>query len=333
MRRAVAIAGLLLSVALAMSAQDERPQPVQITKGPRVEAVTGETAVIAWSTNVNASTLVRYGTEQQQLTATAEEPWGGLTHRVTIRNLKPGTTYYFQAESNHGQGTGTKAVSDIATFSTRGQASALPQGGGPEATDSVQVLVGPVPQNVTEHSAQIWWESSRPSDTIVKYGTSPDALSEIKQKPWGDQSHRVELTGLQPATQYYVAVVNPEGGVRGRARFKTADANQAGLRIVDGPRVEFVGNNSAVVAWTTDAPSSGLLRYGTSAQNLSDATDAPGGARTTHRVTLHHLQPNQLYYFSVESAAAKEGSTLVSSGIAPFRTAANAEQALHIGQR
>src|SRR5215469_7086415 len=103
--------------------KDEAPQNVQITKGPRVENVTTDTVVIAWSTNVNASTLVRYGTDQQKMTSTAEEPWGGLTHRVTIRNLQPGTTYYFQAESNQGQGTGTRAVSDILTFSTRGEAN------------------------------------------------------------------------------------------------------------------------------------------------------------------------------------------------------------------
>lgn len=112
---------IVLAVTLISHAQGDRPENVQITKGPRVESVTSDTAVIAWSTNVNSSTLVRYGGEQQKLTSTAEQPWGGLTHRVTIRNLRPGTTYYFQAESNQGQGTGTKAVSDIASFSTRTQ--------------------------------------------------------------------------------------------------------------------------------------------------------------------------------------------------------------------
>lgn len=117
--RKVVICVVVIVVAVWIQAQDEPPKNVQITKGPRVEGVTSDTAVIAWSTNVNASTLVRYGVDQQKLTATAEQPWGGLTHRVTIRSLQPGTTYYFQAESNQGQGTGTKAVSDLGTFSTR----------------------------------------------------------------------------------------------------------------------------------------------------------------------------------------------------------------------
>src|SRR5438270_10145528 len=168
---------VVVAMTLIAQAQDEPPQKVQITKGPRVESVTNDTAVIACSTNVNSSPLVRYGIEQQNLTATAEAPWGGLTHRVTIRNLRPGTTYYFQAESNQGQGTGTKAASDVASFSTRGQA-ALPQGAGPESADSVQIMAGPVPQKVTEHSAELWWESNRPSDTILKYGAGEQSLTE-----------------------------------------------------------------------------------------------------------------------------------------------------------
>jgi phosphodiesterase/alkaline phosphatase D-like protein len=316
---------VVLAMTLIAQAQDESPQKVQITKGPRVESVTNDTAVIAWSTNVNASTLVRYGTEQQKLTATAEAPWGGLTHRVTIRNLRPGTAYYFQAESNQGQGTGSKAVSDVARFSTRGQ-TALPQGGGPEASDSVQILAGPVPQKITDHSVELWWESDRPSDTIVKFGTTEQDLSEIKQKPWGDQTHHIELSGLQSGTRYFVAVVNAEGEVRSRASFSTI-AGSSGPHIVDGPRIEFLAHNSAVIAWTTDLPSTSVIRYGPSAQKLDESAD--GAAGLTHRVIVRRLQPNTTYYFSAESAA-RDSATSVSSGVAPFRTVSDSQQALHL---
>jgi phosphodiesterase/alkaline phosphatase D-like protein len=325
MRRVATVCSLIFFFASLACAQDERAQNVQITKGPRVESVTNDTAEIAWSTNVNASTLVRYGTDVEKLTSTAQEPWGGLTHRVTIRNLRPGTTYYFQAESNHGQGTGTKATSDVASFTTRGQsASALPQGSSAESVDPVKILAGPIPQKVTEHSAEIWWESDRPSDTIVKYGTTPQDLSEIKQKPWGDQVHRVELTGLRPDTKYFVAAVNSEGTVRAQASFKTSPAAAEKLRIVDGPRVEFIGANSAVIAWTTNVPGNAVLHYGTRPENLTESADAGSGA--THRATLHHLRPNTIYYFSPQSGS--DSSAQVSSGIAPFRTVGNAQEGL-----
>src|SRR5215470_10213344 len=92
---------------------------VQITHGPVVENVTDTTAIIAWSTNVNAGTLLRYGMDPQHLNQTASMPWGGLTHRVNLKDLKPGTTYYFQAESNEGQGTGTRVQTAPASFQTK----------------------------------------------------------------------------------------------------------------------------------------------------------------------------------------------------------------------
>lgn len=92
---------------------------VQITNGPVVEHVTDTTAEIAWSTNVNAGTTLRYGTDPSHLDQAAGMPWGGLTHRVTIKNLQPNTTYYFKAESAQGQGTGTLAETGQSSFQTK----------------------------------------------------------------------------------------------------------------------------------------------------------------------------------------------------------------------
>lgn len=128
---AVILAGLSIlytSRTVFPRAQSSQSDSVQITHGPVVENVTDTTAIIAWSTNVNAGTLLRYGTDPQHVDQTASMPWGGLTHRVNLKDLKPDTTYYFQAESNEGQGTGTAARAPLASFQTK---PAL-QGGGSE---------------------------------------------------------------------------------------------------------------------------------------------------------------------------------------------------------
>jgi Purple acid Phosphatase, N-terminal domain len=98
---------------------DTSRRAVQITQGPVVEQVTDTTAEIAWSTNVNSGTALRYGTDPSHMDQTAGMPWGGLTHRVTIKNLQPNTTYYFKAESGQGQGTGTQAETAQASFQTK----------------------------------------------------------------------------------------------------------------------------------------------------------------------------------------------------------------------
>ncbi len=90
----------------------------KIVKGPVIESVGPTSAVVAWSTNVNSSTVLRYGTTPGALNERAQRPWGGLTHRVELKNLKPNTTYYFDVESEHAQGTGTEAESGRESFHT-----------------------------------------------------------------------------------------------------------------------------------------------------------------------------------------------------------------------
>jgi hypothetical protein len=102
----------------AKSGKQAKAAPVKITKGPIIEEVTDHGAVIAWSTNVPASSVIRYGTEDEKLGQTAQVPYGGLTHRVHLDNLKPSTKYFFVVDSGQGQGSGTEAKSPEQSFTT-----------------------------------------------------------------------------------------------------------------------------------------------------------------------------------------------------------------------
>ena len=95
---------------------------VKITNGPIVEALTGNNATVAWSTNRRGSSRVNYGTDPNNLNQLGEAPWGqgGLTHRVELKNLQPSTTYYFRVETGQAQGTGGEVQSqNIQSFTTR----------------------------------------------------------------------------------------------------------------------------------------------------------------------------------------------------------------------
>lgn len=104
--------------------QAQKAPKVQIIHGPVIESTKPTTATIAWSTNVNASTILKYGTNPGALNQTGEARWGGRTHRVYLRHLKPGTTYYYRIESTQAQGTGSQAVSGVQQFRTPGAAAA-----------------------------------------------------------------------------------------------------------------------------------------------------------------------------------------------------------------
>jgi len=123
---AAILLGLLgfVGVYAQSSADADSLPPVRITHGPVVESVTSSTAIIAWSTNVNSGTTLRYGTSANHLDQGAGMPWGGFTHRVYLKDLQPGTKYFFQAESGKAQGTGTSAIADVMAFETRSNAIA-----------------------------------------------------------------------------------------------------------------------------------------------------------------------------------------------------------------
>lgn len=121
--RAIAaqVAVLTLSCAAQITAAVAQSDgaPLRITHGPVVESVTDTGAIIAWSTNTNAGTLLHYGVDPNHLDRTAGMPWGGLTHRVELNGLRPQTQYFFRAESPHGQGTGENATGPLSSFETK----------------------------------------------------------------------------------------------------------------------------------------------------------------------------------------------------------------------
>ncbi len=126
------MAKILFTVALAIAslpvfAQDQSAS-ARITHGPVVESVTSTTGVVAWSTNVSSGSVVYYGVSQGQLTQRSEMPWGGYTHRVTLRSLQPDTTYFFQATSPDAKGSGEVLKSQVEQFHTpaKGGAPASP---------------------------------------------------------------------------------------------------------------------------------------------------------------------------------------------------------------
>ena len=105
-------------------------QNLQIINGPVVERTGPHGAVIAWTTNVGGSSVVHYGTDQNNLNQTAQAPYRNnsnqpnQTHRVRIHNLQPGTTYYFVVDSGEGFGTGTQAKSQVVAEREAGSAPA-----------------------------------------------------------------------------------------------------------------------------------------------------------------------------------------------------------------
>jgi len=302
---------------------------LKIVAGPDIEFLGDSHAQIAWSTNVESSAIVHYGTDPNNLSQTAEQAWGGTktkvsaVHRVKLDNLKPATTYYYQVESGQGYGTGSSVKGQVASITTKNRGEAASN-----AAKTSLIQAGPVPQNVTDTTANLWWMSpNNPGAVTVKYGTDKNNLSQTATSTGSGNEQQVKLSGLQPATTYYFQVTGGDLNSSGQFKTEATGYSQAKFRFTNGPVLERVGNNDAVIAWSTNARSSSLLRYGTDANNLDQTATSPWG-QETHRVHVRNLKPNTTYYFTVESAQAEGTGMSDKSNVAPFTTVGDNQQAM-----
>ena len=213
-------------------------------------------------------------------------------------------------------------------------------------TDAL-VVAGPIPEKITSTSVVVWWQTTAPEQSILVYGTAPDLESYRVQRPWRTTTHEVSLKKLQPDTTYYLTILQADGTSSARGQFTTQPtgyARQSRVRITNGPLFEQITPDSATIAWSTNVPSSFVVRYGTDSQQLTRTAKAHW-TPTTHRVVLRGLQPGTHYYFSIEpgqpapapSPSTATGTALLSSTppvqIYAFRTLARGQLALNIGPR
>jgi hypothetical protein len=66
--------------------------------------------------------------------------------------------------------------------------------------------------NITINSATIKWTTNFPSDSMVKYGTSPGNYTLFAYNPRYVTSHIINLIGLTPCTTYYYVVNSTDAG-------------------------------------------------------------------------------------------------------------------------
>ncbi len=91
-----------------------------------------------------------------------------------------------------------------------------------------------------------------------------------------------------------------------------------GVRIIEGPEIERVDPDFAIVRWTSTNPGGspvhqGVVHYGTDSEKLIQTAQSPVRLNPNHpstvfRVRLNGLRPRTTYYYRVDSrdAAGKD---------------------------
>lgn len=93
---------------LPRAAPESEPKDVKITN------VSDTTFTVSWTTDTKTTGFIQYGTSSLSLTATAQDDRNQITgesslyktHHITVRSLRPNTTYFFKI------GTGNKELYD-----------------------------------------------------------------------------------------------------------------------------------------------------------------------------------------------------------------------------
>ena len=104
----------------------------------------------------------------------------------------------------------------------------------------------------------------------------------------------------------------------------------ASVRITEGPAIERVDPNSAIVTWRSNNPGGspehyGVVHYGTNPKELSQTAKSRIRLNPTHsysvfRVWMPDLQPRTTYYYEVDSMEANGDSDGVQSPVKQFTT-------------
>ena len=68
------------------------------------------------------------------------------------------------------------------------------------------IISAPFANNISTTGFTINFNTQNSGSTIVNYGTSPTALTQTANNPASVKNHSIAITGLQPATVYYVQV-------------------------------------------------------------------------------------------------------------------------------
>jgi hypothetical protein len=210
--------------------------------------------IVAWNTDRESSSCVRYGTKGELDQATATDTTGVTSHFVRVGPVAPDHEYTFVVLSACGADT---AESEQHTFVAESPAGTTMSG-------KAVTILKPGAICVTDTTATIAWSTDRACTTWVEYGDDDNWDSPAFPGRSEGECHEVCLTGLTPGTVYYFRVcawdeyggrVNVDGGT-----FETCIYPDVMPPAVPSDLVAVPSDEGVELSWTP-CPDDDLLGY------------------------------------------------------------------------
>jgi subtilisin family serine protease len=179
-------------------------------------------------------------------------------------------------------------------------------------------VISNIEVDVSGNTALITWETDKPANSIVDYGTTTALGTIVEDLDNFETSHSMTLSDLDLDTDYYFNIqayddigIGPgESGIQGP--FHTDDQlDITPPQILEGPKVlDPILENSATIYWRTDEDSTSSVEYGFDITYGNTSSDI--NLDTEHTIILINLQPDTLYHYRVTSTDSS-GNTKSSS--------------------
>lgn len=172
-----------------------------------VALIATDGVTITWQTNEVATSQLLWDTDNVLNSSTTQTSVYTNQHAVTLTDLDPDTTYYYQAVSRDKSGNATSST-PIASVTTTAD-NTVPG----DSTDPIFSNIDVT--SITSKSAVVTWLTDENTDSFVKHGTASDNLDTTVGKIESVTSHSVTINGLTASTTYYFAATgrDAEGNV------------------------------------------------------------------------------------------------------------------------
>ena len=281
--------------------------------------ISSNSAVIFWSTDEPATSVVDYGTVSKVYT-TILNPAFNFDHSIALQPLTAKTTYYYRVHSSDIAGNEAISLEQSFTTTSAGETIIVAVGGGgggstasfPDTTPPT--ITDIAVKEISASGAKVSFKTSEDSIAFIRYGEKTEYGGVAADYNYSSDK-TIPLKGLKTGTLYHLRVeAIDKAGNRGVSDDKTFTTLE--LKIND-VKVKDIGPFGANVNFITTEDTLGFIHYGETtlyAQTIGEPSNSDGNYSTDKTIQLKGLKMGTLYHLQAEGID-KEGNRATSDDI------------------
>lgn len=274
--------------------------------------ITGSSAIINWTTNENANSIIYYGESQSNLSSSLANYSNVTSRQLTITGLKSSTRYYYNVTSCDVYNN--CANSSIYNFTTSSYVVSTTFNFNEETSYVFNISINNTESsadmnitevNITLHSNITFTASSNGTNAIGIFNSTSTILS------WHNDGLVMNLSNnnfwftasvaIPGNYSINVSVTNRYGiGVSNLS----VNVNDINVPVIDGNSLSNSNpdTDSTTITWTTDENSNSTVYYDIASNpNSADDVASSNSMTTSHSVPLSGLSAGTRYYYEVRS--------------------------------